>query len=369
MSANYDNIWMWLRIPSVYNAIIHDQCDYETKSILTRESRDIDEAHENFFELKAQELKVQHEFKRSFKDYINSITELLNEFKDPIYESKKLTLYLTISGVFLGLLVGIMCSISTGSSIYMTVGYIFGAVFGFFGFLLGRIIKKTWPIPGVVLFGFLLFPVGLKYYDTILEGRKKKAREAQAKETLDSLISEIKHNAHIARKQLWEKTDKEIADFEARFEQEVENASVKYADSEAIKEIARLLTQVFLKTIESANRDPYIRNIIVRFNIDVGDQDILCNAEKYILEDYGCDESCIWADKVALTRVLASQIELNTRMQYANDSSGTEYKIDIDCVYPEARPVDKPWAFEAATDYIIARLVYKASNGNFIPAQ
>lgn len=135
------------------------------------------------------------------------------------------------------------------------------------------------------------------------------------------------------------------------FENNAQNLSVQFAESELAKEVIEWMTNGFCKTIDAADRRSHVEKITVPFVFNVFNNKITCNLGTYDFELKRCRNLNSPLEQTALARAIVSAIQLNIIMKYPKDSSGTDISIDISYSY--------------TNEYPSTTITYVAPNGNY----
>lgn len=133
----------------------------------------------------------------------------------------------------------------------------------------------------------------------------------------------------------------------------VNEKSVSFANSELAKEIIELLSTEFAKNINSLRRTSNIQFITYTYSFKVYYNKITSGyALRYDFDEHRCRNLEDIAEQEALAKILATQVQLNTMMDYSEDPTGTPTKLNIDYVYSNDNSVE-------------VRMEYSAVNGNY----
>lgn len=143
----------------------------------------------------------------------------------------------------------------------------------------------------------------------------------------------------------------EKAKYLSWFENTSQNMSVRFAESVLAKEVIEWMTDGFFRTIDAADRRPHIQTIDVPFIFKIYRDKIACNLGTYDFELKRCAFLKSPLEQTALSRAIATQMQLNTVVRYPEDSSGTAISIRITYKYED--------------DYICTTISYIAPNGYF----
>ena len=80
--------------------------------------------------------------------------------------------------------------------------------------------------------------------------------------------------------------------------------------------------------IDSADRREHIQYLNILFSFQVFTNKITCNLGTYDFELHRCD-NLNYVEMAALAKSLATSIELNIRMKYLQDASGTPIEVEM----------------------------------------
>ena len=144
---------------------------------------------------------------------------------------------------------------------------------------------------------------------------------------------------------------REQQEYTGQFEKNAQDMSVQFAESELAKEVIEWMTQGFCKTIDSANRQSHVEQIIIPFAFNIHTEKITCNLGTYDFELHRCRNLNSPVEQTALARAIVSAIQLDIIMKYPKDASGTDVTINIDYSYTE--------------EYPVTTITYVAPNGNY----
>lgn len=232
-----------------------------------------------------------------------------------------------------------------GSSYTLGVGFV-GFVIGFFicckndmggtfGSTLGTWLLCT--IIGLIIGAIISSSVSKSYEESV-----KAAGQSAEQEKEQSVRNKEKIQAD---------AEKEFRDYVAQFEAAAQSMSVQFAESQLAIEVIEWMTQGFSKTIDSADRRSHVEKIIVPFMFQVYYNKITCNLGTFDFEIKRCRNLESPLEQTALSRAIASAIQLNITMKYPKDASGTDIITDIE--------------YEYGSDYVKTKVVYTAANGNY----
>lgn len=137
------------------------------------------------------------------------------------------------------------------------------------------------------------------------------------------------------------------------YKNKVNEKSVSFANSELAKEIIELLSTEFAKNINALRRTSNIQFITYTYSFKVYYNKITSGyALRYDFDEHRCRNLEDIAEQEALAKILATQVQLNTMIDYSEDPTGTPTKLNIDYVYSNDNSVE-------------VRMEYSAVNGNY----
>lgn len=145
--------------------------------------------------------------------------------------------------------------------------------------------------------------------------------------------------------------EKEYCDYIAQFEAAAQSMSVQFAESQLAIEVIEWMTQGFAKAIDSTDRRSHVERIYVPFMFQVYSSKITCNLGTFDFVIERCKDLESPLEQTALSRAIASAIQLNITMKYPKDASGTDIVTNIDYGY--------------GTDHVYTTVIYSAANGNY----
>lgn len=152
-----------------------------------------------------------------------------------------------------------------------------------------------------------------------------------------------------------EHTKYEIDEYKKLFDLNAQNMSVDYAESELATEVINWMSDGFSRTIEAADRRIHIEKINVPFNFTVYTNKITCNLGTYDFEIKRCENLTSPLQQAAISRAIASAIQLNVTMKYPKDVTGTEFVLNTSYTY--------------IGDCVSVAITYTAPNGNYQSVQ
>lgn len=145
--------------------------------------------------------------------------------------------------------------------------------------------------------------------------------------------------------------EKEYCDYIAQFEAAAQSMSVQFAESQLAIEVIEWMTQGFAKAIDSTDRRSHVERIDVPFMFQVYSSKITCDLGTFDFVIERCRDLESPLEQTALSRAIASAIQLNITMKYPKDASGTDIVTDI--------------YYRYRTDYVNTTVFYSAANGNY----
>lgn len=203
---------------------------------------------------------------------------------------------------------------------------------------------------GIIIITMLICAIfkiksNMKYNDKQLS--ESRNREADLSAELDGEESKLKKEIENIKANAL----REQQEYTRQFEQNAQDMSVRFAESDLAKEVIEWMTEGFCKTIDAADRRSHIEQIIVPFVFNVYTNKITCNLGTYDFETHRCRNLNSPVEQTALARAIVSAIQLNIIMKYPQDASGTSISINIDYSYTE--------------EYPATTVTYVAPNGNY----
>lgn len=137
------------------------------------------------------------------------------------------------------------------------------------------------------------------------------------------------------------------------YKNKVNEKSISFANSELAKEIIGLLSNEFARNINALSRTSNIQFITYTYSFRVYYNKITSDKALWFdFDEHRCRNLDDVTEQEALAKILATQVQLNTMMNYSEDPSGTPIKLNINYVYPNDQCVE-------------VRLEYVALNGNY----
>ena len=202
--------------------------------------------------------------------------------------------------------------------------------------------------PLILLYIFaILILVSLSTTIIIAIGRSKKIKKINKQ--IKSIEEEYTRKIKAVNKQAEDSMKKYLY----LYKNKVNEKSVSFANSELAKEIIELLSTEFAKNINSLRRTSNIQFIIYTYSFKVYYNKITSGyALRYDFDEHRCRNLEDIAEQEALAKILATQVQLNTMMDYSEDPTGTPTKLNIDYVYSNDNSVE-------------VRMEYSAVNGNY----
>lgn len=164
-------------------------------------------------------------------------------------------------------------------------------------------------------------------------------------------ISSINAKYDLKIKELTKNNERLYNTYLTNFNNEAQNQSVRFAESPLAVEVINWMTDGFSKLIDSADRRSHVETISIPFVFRTYYNKIECNLGVFDFEIKRCDFLKTPIEQTALTRAIASAIQLNITIKYPKDVSGTGVLTNID--------------YDYNTDCVIAKIIYSATNGNY----
>lgn len=198
----------------------------------------------------------------------------------------------------------------------------------------------TWVVVGIIslVIGFLIDKSAESAYDDNQANADSRVREEES--SIENEVKIIQSDAQSEKNQYFNE-----------FENNAQNLSVQFAESELAKEVIEWMTNGFCKTIDAADRRSHVEKITVPFVFNVFNNKITCNLGTFDFELKRCRNLNSPLEQTALARAIVSAIQLNIIMKYPKDSSGTDISIDISYSY--------------TNEYPATTITYVAPNGNY----
>lgn len=198
----------------------------------------------------------------------------------------------------------------------------------------------TWVVVGIIsiVIGVLIDKSAQSAYDDNQANADYRVREEES--SIENEVKKIQSDAQSEKNQYF-----------SEFENNAQNLSVQFAESELAKEVIEWMTNGFCKTIDAADRRSHVEKITVPFVFNVFRDKITCNLGTFDFELKRCRNLNSPLEQTALARAIVSAIQLNIIMKYPKDSSGTDISIDISYSY--------------TNEYPATTITYVAPNGNY----
>lgn len=162
------------------------------------------------------------------------------------------------------------------------------------------------------------------------------------KQSLEKKIKKIEDDTSIAMEQYYQE-----------FESNAQQLSVQYASSKVAQEVIEWMTSRFCYSIDEAKRDSYVETIEAPFMFQVFKDKITCGFVTYNFMEKRCQDLDTNLKQAALSRAIASAIQVSIITKYPKDITGTQVKIDLSYKYSEQ-------ASEATITYIAPNANFKA---------
>ena len=196
-----------------------------------------------------------------------------------------------------------------------------------------------------------ILPTGLLFGLGELRFQMKVRKVKRHNEKLRKEIDDLKASTEKLKAEAVKSAKKDYDNYLNEFEQEAQRMSINFADSDLAKEVIEWMTKGFCKTINSADRRGHVEKIVVPFRFDVYTNKITCNLGTYDFQIKRCRNLTGPIEQTALARAIANEIQINIKMEYPEDASGTETSINI--------------VYEYANEFPVVTITYVAPNGNY----
>lgn len=221
-----------------------------------------------------------------------------------------------------------------------------GFVIGFFTCVSNCDGMTFWDVFGP----WIMLTIGGLVVGGIISALINKSYDEKIQE-MNAQISREKSRANTSRENIQKDAEKEYLQYVSEFETTAQKMSVRFAESPLAVEVIDWMTNGFAKTIDAADRRSHIQEINIPFVFRTYRNKIECNLGTFDFEIKRCDELETPLEQTALTRAIASAIQLNITMKYPQDASGTNVVTNI--------------AYDYKNDNVMATIVYTAPNGNY----
>lgn len=229
---------------------------------------------------------------------------------------------------------------------------------GFIGFIIGFFVCcgvcDATEEYGVSFATWLGITVVCGIIGVIIAASVNSSRNNSEKEA-DNEIELEKSRCEEAIKQINDDVKNEINLYKSKFEVEAQQMSVRYSESKLATEVVDWMTNGFSKTIDASDRRSHVEKIKVPFSFKVYADKISCPLGIFDFEIKRCANLNSPLEQTALSRAIASSIQLNITMKYPKDASGTDFVLDITYDYSE--------------NYVLTSIIYTAPNGNYRSVQ
>ncbi len=298
----------------------------------------------------------KEELERSTNQRISQITNQKNDAIHRLNTSKNNTVsnlnsskstgepqYLSFAGGggVVGLIVGVFVCFTNGDAIDSQIHFSdsIGSAFAFW-FMFGII----GAVLGLIICGLIA---------AAQNGSNKSIDNqiASANQNAENKIATENENCEKAIAKVRAEADAQYQAYLNGFNAEAQKMSVRFAESPLAVEVIDWMTNGFVKTIDAADRRSHIQQINIPFVFKIYRNKIECNLGTYDFEIKRCDELETPLEQTALTRAIASAIQLNITMKYPQDASGTNIVTNI--------------KYDYYNTYVSATIVYTATNGNY----
>lgn len=174
-------------------------------------------------------------------------------------------------------------------------------------------------------------------------------------ETVDKRLSEERDRLQAEIADINAEATREKQQYLAQFKHNTQVMSVRFAESELGKEVVAWMCDGFCRTVNAADRRSHIERIEVTFPFQVYGDRISCQLGTYDFEEQRCKKLNDPLELAALTRAIATSMQVNMTMKYPQDASGTNMQIQIKYTY--------------TNNCAKAAVTYVAPNGNYKPVR
>ena len=173
------------------------------------------------------------------------------------------------------------------------------------------------------------------------EKRKKKELEKEVKK---------------AKEEYQDKINKAKLEYEQEFERRVKNLSIKYIESDLIKEkrLVEWIMEGFGSHIDTADRNNYQKSVSVPYKFSVYTNKITCARGTFDFYTHRCQNFEYPEQQAAIASVIANELKIRTVMNYPKNIKDSETMVTYDIQYINNAVVE-------------VTLTYSAINGNYKP--
>ena len=225
---------------------------------------------------------------------------------------------------------------------------------GYFWVALGLVLILPFVVaPGPVVLPMLLLTIGVVLF--LLRDKIKQKGVERKIIKANKLIEEERRNFEKTVENIRQEYSLRILEYAKQFEQEAQALSVNYTESAVAVDVINWMTEGFCKTIDSADRRSHIEEISVPFVFRTYRNKIQCQLGVYDFEINRCVELQKHLDQAALSRAIASAVQLSIAIKYPQDITGTDVVINVDYSYSD--------------DHALATMIYIARNGDYKSAR
>lgn len=244
-------------------------------------------------------------------------------------------------GFVVGLIVGVFVCFSNGDAIDAQINFSssIGSAFMFW-----------------IMFGIIGGVLGLILYGLVIAAQNASNKSldnqiASAKQSTEQKIAVERQRYEAIVAQITNEAERQYQTYLTGFNGEAQKMSVRFAESPLAVEVIEWMSDGFCRTIDAADRRSHISEINIPFMFRTYRNKIECNLGVFDFEIKRCDELTSPLEQTALTRAIASAIQLNITMRYPKDASGTNIVTNI--------------AYDYKQDNVAATIIYTAPNGNY----
>ena len=166
----------------------------------------------------------------------------------------------------------------------------------------------------------------------------------------------LKKEVEKAREEYKDKINKARLEYEQEFKQRVNDLSVKYIESDLIKEkrLIEWIMEGFGSHIDTADRNNYQKSVSVPYKFSVYTNKITCARGTFDFYTHRCRNFEYPEQQVAIATVIANELEIRTVMNYPKNIRDIESIVTYDIKYINNAVVE-------------VTLTYNAINGNYKP--
>ena len=202
---------------------------------------------------------------------------------------------------------------------------------------------ETGTIPLTCFFGAPVIAILIVY--KIMHVNKKK------KEQLDCGRRNVEERHDEAIRKINAEIDRECREFNEGFEEEVRNKIADFSQPPIDQLYIRKFADEFLEEINSQDRNAGVRKIEASFVIKTYADKVWTLSNEYPLMNILFKPLEGFAEEMAMTRSVASAVQVELMTLLPEDPSGSQYSLDM----------QESYEFDAA----VMRIVYRADNKGF----